>query len=244
MGWWSKVKKFVKKVVRKVKAAVRAAVRVIAEFFARIIDLYDLLFGFLTWPPKKLRIHIAILRNEKGGQLVDPITHDPVDAVDLDPAIRYATRVLKDRLNVKLMAYGKPMVQILDGPAPTAALQVHCDGGALGDEFDEAGEYFAGHLAGWNAIPISLGFPITVFVVRDVAGKDGCSLGPLTDYVTVDLDGVKTDSLMTHEIGHALGQIGHLGDVSNLMFASHSRGDRLRWWQKNLFRNSRHVTYL
>jgi hypothetical protein len=112
------------------------------------------------------------------------------------------------------------------------------------DELGEAGEYFAKRLAGWNAITISPGFPITVFVVRDVGGKKGCSLGLFTDYVTVDLDGVKSDSRMAHEIGYALGQFGHLGDSTNLMYKHDNRGDHVRWWQKNLFRNSRHVTYL
>ncbi|MDQ3495620.1 MAG: hypothetical protein M3485_08930 [Pseudomonadota bacterium] len=65
----------------------------------------------------------------------------------------------------------------------------------------------------------------------------------MTD-VTADLDGVATDSLMAHEIGHSLDQIGHLGDSNNLMYASSSRGPQLRWWQKNLCRNSRQVTYL
>jgi hypothetical protein len=235
MGLWSKIKKAVKKVVRVVRAVVRAVVRIVVTIVARLINVYDLLFGFLTWPPKKLRIHIAVLRDENGDQLVDPSA--------LGPAIKYITQVFKDRLNVKVVPYGKAMVQVLDGPAPSAALDVHCDGGALGDEFGEAGEYFAQHLAGWNVIPISLAFPLTVYVVRDVSGKQGCSLGPLTDYVTVDLDGVRTDSLMAHEAGHALGQIGHLGDTANLMHKGSARGDRLRWWQKNLFRNSRHVTY-
>jgi hypothetical protein len=231
MGWWSKIKK----VWRWVKAVVRAVARMVVEVVTRVLNFYDFFLGFLTWPPKKLRIHIAILRNENGAALAA--------TTDLDLAIQYATRVFKDRLNVKLLAYGKPLVQVLDGAAPTAALYVRCDGGAVLDELGEAGDYFAKHLAGWNAIPISLSFPITVFVVRDVDSKGGCSLGPFTDYVTVELDGVKSDSLMAHEIGHALGHFGHLGDSSNLMYKHNSRGDHVRWWQKNLFRNSRHVTY-
>lgn len=234
MGWLSKLKKAVKKAWRVVKAVVRVVVRVVVEVVNRVIGLFDLLLGFLNWPRKKLRCHIAILRDETGQALVAP--------GDLDLAVQYATRVFSDRFNVDFRAYGKPMVQILDGPAPTAALEVKCDSGALGEEFGEAGEYFAAHLAGWNAIPVSIHFPITVFVVRDVDGKQGCSLGPLTDYVTVDLAGVKTDSLMAHEIGHACG-LWHLDDSGNLMFADSARGDNVRWWQKNLFRSSRHVSY-
>lgn len=234
MGWWSKIKKVAKKVWRAVKAVVRVVVRVVAEVINRVIGIFDLLLGFLNWPRKKLRCHIAILRDETGTPLVA--------STDLDLAVQYAKRVFSDRFNVDFRAYGEPMVQILDGAAPTAALDVHCDGGAFKEEFGEAGEYFAKHLAGWNVIPVSIRFPITVFVVRNVDGKQGCSLGPLTDYVTVDLDGVKTDSLMAHEIGHSCG-LWHLSDSGNLMYAGSARGDKVRWWQKNLFRSSRHVSY-
>jgi hypothetical protein len=119
---------------------------------------------------------------------------------------------------------------------------VECGAGALGEEFGEAGEFFAKHLAGWNAIPISLTFPVTVFVVRDVEGTKGCSLGPLTDYVTLDTAGVKIASTMAHEVGHAC-SLWHSGSQSNLMFHDDNRGDGVKWFQKNLLRSSRHVTY-
>jgi hypothetical protein len=80
---------------------------------------------------------------------------------------------------------GKPGVQIIEGAAPTAALDVSCAGGAFSGEFEEAGDFFAKHLAGWNVIPISLGFPVSIFIVRSMIGADGCSIGPLTDYVTM-----------------------------------------------------------
>jgi hypothetical protein len=44
--------------------------------------------------------------------------------------------------------------------------------------------------AGWNAAPVSGAFPITVFIVKSVSGKAGCSLGPLTDQVTIEQAGV------------------------------------------------------
>jgi hypothetical protein len=84
-----------------------------------------------------------------------------------------------------VIPYGKPGVQIIEGAAPTAALDVSCAGGAFSGEFEEAGDFFAKHLAGWNVIPISLGFPVSIFIVRSMIGADGCSIGPLTDYVTM-----------------------------------------------------------
>jgi hypothetical protein len=230
MGLWSSVKSFAKKAWRGIKSAARQLGRVIAEVAGRIIGLPDLLLGFITWPSKKLRIKIRILSDQYGQAVASPS--------DLTPSIDYAKRVFKDRLNVKLLPYPgseNPIVDIIVDPAPSAALQVSCGSGAWGEEFGDAGEFFAGHLAG-------LVFPVTVFVVKDMSGADGCSLGPLTDYVTLDRAGVKSGNPLAHEVAHACG-LWHSGSKSNLMWKSPDRGDSLKWWQKNLFRSSRHVTY-
>lgn len=234
MGFWSKIKKAVKKVWQKVKAVVRSVVRIVAEAFGRIFGIFDLLLGFLTWPPKNLRVYIFILKDEQGRPIVSP--------TDLDPAIAFARKLLKDKFNVNLKAYSKTFVEVGDEPAPSYALEVGCGTDLFGQEYGDAGEYFAAHLAGWNAIPISLTFPITVFIVRDVQGKQGCSLGPLTDYIVADPNGVKNPSLIMHEIGHSCG-LWHSGDQSNIMFAESTRGDGVKGFQKNLFRSSRHVLY-
>lgn len=64
--------------------------------------------------------------------------------------------------------------------------------GIFQDLFDETGDYFTRHTAGWNAIPISLRFPITVFVINGIDdGYIGCSAGPFSDYVVVTKDGIK-----------------------------------------------------
>ncbi|MEK7729525.1 MAG: hypothetical protein AAB354_14010 [candidate division KSB1 bacterium] len=237
MGFWSslknKIKKVAKKVWRVVKAVVRVVVRVVMTVIGAVLGIADLLLGFIAWPPKKLRLHIFIL-SDQNGPLVNP--------GDLAPAIEYARKTLKDRFNVKLKAYSENFVEIIPGPAPNAALEVHCDSGAFKEEFWEAGEYFAKHLAGWNAIPVSLTFPITAFVVRDIDGKQGCSLGPLSDYVTIDLAGAKSDSTLAHEIGHAC-SLWHSKTQSNLMWHDTKRGNGAKWFQKNLLRSSRHVMY-
>lgn len=237
MGLWSsiknKIKKAAKKVWRVVKAVVRVVVRVVMTVVGLVLGIFDLLLGFVAWPPKKLRLHIFIL-SDQNGPLVNPS--------DLTLAIDYARKTLKDRFNVKLLPYSEGMVEIITTPAPSAALVVHCDSGALKEEFGEAGEYFAKHLAGWNAIPISLTFPITAFVVRDIVGKQGCSLGPLSDYLTLDLAGVKSDSTLAHEIGHSC-SLWHSKTQSNLMWPDTKRGNQVKWFQKNLLRSSRHVMY-
>lgn len=241
MGLWSSLKNKIKKALKKVWQVVKAVVRVAIRIFVAIVNnltlgLPDLLLGFLTWPEKKLRLHIFILSGPK-GPLINP--------GDLTPAVDYARKTLKDRFNVKLLPYSENMIEIIKEPAPNAALHVRCAGsGSLADEYGEAGEFFAKHLAGWNAIPISLTYPITVFVVQDIVNKIGCSLGPLTDYVTLSVDGVSSDngSTMAHEIGHAC-NLWHSGSQSNLMWADIPRGNNAKWFQKNLLRSSRHVQY-
>lgn len=237
MGLWSsikkKVKKAVKKVWRAVKAVVRVIVRVVVTIIGAVLGIFDLLLGFIAWPPKKLRLHIFIL-SDQNGAVISP--------TDLKPSIEHAKKVLKDKFNVKLKTYGETMIEIIEDPAPSAALNVKCDSGALKEEFGSAGEYFAKHLAGWNAIPISLTFPITAFVVKDIKGKEGCSLGPLSDYITLDPPGVKSQNTLVHEIGHSC-SLWHSGSKSNLMWPDDDRGDGVKWFQKNLLRSSRHVMY-
>lgn len=234
MGWWSSIKKAVKKAWRAVKATVRAIVKVVFEIVMRIINFV------LVWLPvqKKLRIQVFILRKENG----DPVLNDKASLTALQDALDYAIQTFKDRFDVKIKPYGNPVIQTLSGAAPTAALDVKCDSGAASNEWGEAGEYFANNLAGWNLIPLSLGFPVSVFVVRFIDGKIGCSLGPLTDYVTVSVDGANSLNTMAHELGHCCGLL-HREDVKNLMYPDDIRDNHVTGWQKFVVRNSRHCTF-
>ena len=238
MSFWSSITHAIKKAVQKVwhfvKAVVRLVVRIVATVWGLIVGLPDLLLGFLTWPEKKLRYQVFILSDEN-GRLIDP--------ADLQPSIDFFTKTFKDRFNVKLIAYGKPGVQVIEERAPAAALDVSCGGGAFSNEFGEAGEFFAQHLAGWNAIPISLGFPVSIFIVRSMSDADGCSIGPLTDYMTMTPGAVEELNVMAHETGHSC-NLWHSGSHSNLMWPDPSRGNDAKWFQENLLRASRHVQYL
>ncbi|WP_320826147.1 hypothetical protein, partial [Reinekea sp.] len=73
----------------------------------------------------------------------------------------------------------------------------------------------------------------------DVANNKGCSLGPFTDYVTVE---GKDPICLAHEVSHACG-LWHTGGRDNL--ANHiCGGTTLKGWQVEIVRSSRHVTYL
>lgn len=248
MGWWSKVKRAVKAVVRAAKALVRAIVRVVVVIVTSPTKVFDLVFGWLGWPPKKLRLHIAVLRSPTGPLLTD--------LNDLRPSIDLLKKVLKDRCNVNVLPYSSGnkneidnWAQVLTGIAPNAALQVRCDEGAVWDEGGEAGEYFAQNTAGWvgGFIPISLAFPVTIFIVEQVAGKIGCAVPVVTDYATVAASAVKSkdSSTLAHEVAHRC-NLWHLDRKNNLVYHNSDRTPPywLTWWQRNLLRASRHVTYL
>lgn len=224
MGWFSKL-----------KSVVRQIVRVVAEFGGRIVGLPDLLLGFVAWPRKKLRLHVAVLP-DAGSPLVTE--------AELRPSLDYIKRVFKDQFNVTVVPYSKSFVEVLTDPPPNEALDIDGSVDAWLADFGDAGDYFAKHLAGWNAIPVGFTFPVTVYVVRDVKGKKGYSPGgPLVDYVLLDVDGVRlSTSTLAHEVAHAC-ILWHSGTRSNLMFKSNTRGDKAKGFQKNLLRSSRHVLY-
>lgn len=250
MGWWSRLKKAVKKAVKKFVQIIKAVVRTTFRFGLFVlflgVNIWDLLFGFLNWPPKNLTLHIVIL-SDKNGPLVQE--------KDLIPSIEYARRVLKDRLNVKSRAYSRNFVETLKEPAPDYALNVKpCTlSGIFHEELGDSGEFYAKHIAGWNGAPISFRFPVTVFVIHDVTGGYvGCSPGLLGDYSLVVIDVIKENpaSTMMHEIGHSCNIIDHYWtDINDLMYGDYRdsnnniRGDRITWGKRNLIRASRHVTY-
>lgn len=243
MGLWSRIKKAAKKVWQKVKAVVRVVVRVVITIINNLtLGLYDLLLGFLAWPPKKLRLHVVVLSAPvpPGGGDDVPGLVPVVPMQEINDAIDRTKRIYKDKFNVEVKPYGKSFIEVLTTPAPPDALDFTC---GIGSEFGDAGEFFAQHLAGWNAIPISFTFPVTVFVVRNLNGQDlGCSMSVLGDYVVIDHDGLIDNVALPHEIGHTC-SLWHSGSSDNLMYKSSPAGENVKWFQKNLLRSSRHVQY-
>jgi hypothetical protein len=152
--------------------------------------------------------------------------------------------IFKRQANTELFFDEWPKVVTLTQAAPAYALDVRCGTGSWTEDMGDAGVYFRSKL--WAAQGESTssarglsgyGEPIAVFVVRDVAGKAGCSLGPLSDYVTVDR---VRGRLIAHELGHCCG-LWHVKDAGNLMLPAADKEEMTRA-QQAIFRNSRHVT--
>lgn len=214
--------------------------RLIHEFWDSLIDLFWRIVGvfgtiadLFGWEwEKRLRVCLIILRDEKGIEVATE--------AGLTPHIEAAKTIYKRAANVRLIVEG---IHTVIGPAPEAALDVGCDATAWWNDLwlpggwfevtanDECFEGNARRLLGWAS-------PVVVFVVRDVKGKLGCSLGPFSDYVTV---AGKDARCLAHELGHACG-LWHVDGRGNLMFAT-CGGMSLKKWQRVILRGSRHVTY-
>src|ERR687891_192468 len=170
-----------------------------------------------------------------------------VGAPDMILTFAGSRRRKKLRLRVCILRdeEGNPVATPADvDPAPQQALDSACVERSWQADFGPGGAFFRRHVARNTVGAITgSGAPITAFVVRDVLGRAGCSLGPLVDYVTVDMGALKGRTLrvLAHELGHACG-LPHSDDVENLMLPKRM-GERLASWQVSLLRGSRHVTY-
>ncbi|MCK4911174.1 MAG: hypothetical protein KAR83_06015, partial [Thermodesulfovibrionales bacterium] len=92
---------------------------------------------------------------------------------------------------------------------------------------------------------IGYGEPICAFVVRNISGASGCSMGPLNNYVTVVGSETTDKTTIAHEIGHTCG-LWHVGSpTDNLMYGTDNKDRRkMTTFQIVNLRNSKHVTYL
>ena len=114
-------------------------------------------------------------------------------------------------------------------------------------------EFYRRHSAPVDLATAVVGAPVTVIVVREIAGRvTGCSLGISADWVIVQaslFDRTKPntydETVLAHELGHAL-NLPHFRDRQNLMFPASSppgelRGTKLQGWQTAILHANRHV---
>jgi hypothetical protein len=182
--------------------------------------------------PRLLRLRVLILRDEEGTPVATP--------AEVEPALAEAGRVLREQAAIELVPALEPVVATLGVPAPSTALDSPCAQGSWRADFGTGGAFFRRFSARRGTSGPET--PVTVFVVRDVLGKAGCSLGPLVDYVTVDMGALKggTRRVLVHELGHACG-LPHSRAAENLMLPKRM-GERLQPWQAAVLRSSRHVS--
>lgn len=201
-------------------------------------------------PPRRLRVWVAPTGDFEG---VSQSWHQAIEVAD---------KILRREANVRLVPV-RPMsnpfnlpgwqaaagqydwVQQLGTAADQLQLDVGCNQRALKEDLGSNGGRLdrlalQGHPRGSYRRLTGWGAPIMALVVHSVsAGKlAGCSLGPLTDYITVRHD---KPVCLAHELGHACNLI-HSQDPNNLMNPT-CGGVHLSRWQVLVLRLSRHVTY-
>jgi hypothetical protein len=211
------------------------SINFIKDAFNRVLGAFDFVLSLLGMlPVKKLRVRFVILRDERGL----PVWDESLAHIAYEETMRILGRAAR----VELVPIGWRVVTAPHG-APRAALDVHCTDGAWSDDIGEAGAFYRSIMAKTPlGTVLGYGAPVTVFIVRSISDKNGCSLGLLTDYVTVEAGAIKpTRGLIAHEIAHACGLL-HSKDKDNLMYPS-GPGTTISRFQTAVFRNSRHVTY-
>jgi hypothetical protein len=213
------------------------AVSLLREILSRVVGLPDFLASLAGGTRrKKLRLRIVVLRDADGR---------PVAAQDeVAAAVEETTRLLAREAGTDVVAADGALVVTAETPAPPEALRSPCSSNGLWrTDLGSGGRFFRanGFRAGYRFL--GRGAPLTVFVVHDVVGKCGCSLGPFGDYVTIDAGGLGgTRRILAHELGHSCG-LPHTSREGNLM-RPRGPGERLTRLQRAILRGSRHVTYL
>jgi hypothetical protein len=198
-------------------------------------------------PEKRMKLLVVIQRDEQG---------QPVTTTDrVSKHLAYIIDSFKAEANVVVNAVGdtntsNDYIQVEPDSSAAETLDVRCGMGAFYDNIVTAGPSFDEKMlrdSYISALPrlVGHGSAVIAFAVRKFLdpAKAGCSLGPLTDYVTVDFS--RSDiSILAHEVGHAC-NLSHVDDDdTNLMKPGSPRGRHLSSWQITKVRISRHVTYL
>ncbi len=198
-----------------------------------------------TASPATLRVSCLILSDERGEPLLTPD--------QLTPALERADAIWQAGAGIRIRHLS---TRVVGEPAPTAALDPRANKLLLLDEVIGRNEFYH---RGLRLNPDSgtaleaVGRPITVIVVRDIAGNTtGCSLGISADWVVVQASLFRSaataqydETVLAHELGHAL-NLPHHPATDNLMYFSssppdHLRGTALNAVQRAVVNANRHV---
>jgi hypothetical protein len=266
---------FIGRVIEWILNIVKSLVSAVASLPDSILTLLGIM------PEKKLKLLVIIQNDSERKAVVNDVT-----AVYRD--IQYLINTFRSEMNIRVLptnwftynsafgdtSYGLAnFVKTDDGVSSNGTLDVCCDSCAAGDDLTSIG-------TGFNLMMARLGFstnarrligygaPVIAFAVRSYTdGKAGCSLGPLSDYVTVKFNETQSGGMfpagpflpvneltadkaldavtdLAHEVGHCCNLPHYDGQNNNLMNPAPTRTGHLTVWQKILVRSSRHVTYL
>jgi hypothetical protein len=234
-------------------AGLRQSVNFAREFAAWVTGLPQFLLGaFGVMPAKLLRVRVVVLSKAPGENVLG-IPDEGIEAA-LGPTLELTGQILWQQARVRLLPVDGRFVEVEREPAPKAALSVHCNQRAFLEDYEAAGRYFSRRLARAGASRIrGAGMPITAFVVAEIDGVVGCSIGPLADYVTLQPDAITAARpwALAHEIGHACG-LPHLNAIGRALFGGDNAtnlmdpsasGEQLTRRQALILRSSRHVTF-
>lgn len=219
-----------------------------------ILGLLDLLLSLIgVRPEKKLRLCTLLLKDRNGNLVAntaDAVTQlqNTIDIFFQEAnvrVIRSAPFQYDSGFAGKEKAKSK-WVKVNPDKSTSDILDVECNiKAALEDlwvigmkiDFFSITKFFYGNLRRL----IGYGAPVFILIVKELGGSTiGCSLGPLTDYVTIE---GRNLGCIAHELGHAC-NLWHSSKTNNLMRGSYSSSNnKLSNWQIALLRNSRHVTY-
>ncbi|HEX2092080.1 MAG TPA: hypothetical protein VHG28_06740 [Longimicrobiaceae bacterium] len=214
--------------------------------FWGVLSVFDVgLCALGVCPRKKLRLQVIVMVGERNTPMVDPAL--------LQPHVQQTVQIYRELADVDVVPLKDARSWVVASNTPASGphlLDVSCgaegfvkDLGIVGPDLD-----LQANVNGFDGAfrrLIGYGAPVFAFYVRTIDGGDGCSLGPLSDHVTVETQPTLSDAL-PHEIGHACG-LWHVDDAQNLMNTSAAYLNttvELLKWQKLLLRASRHVTYV
>lgn len=230
----------------------RQVLCIVQEVFVRGLGLLDMLLNLIGFrPEKRVRLRVIILQ-DAAGPIARKEDVSRLCEKTIDVFWQANIRVIPDTLfHLATPFHDKPKVSdayIREVDHGTIEGITRSGGGAASYLEDlwitgAALQWFMATRCFWGCFRRFLGYgaPLTCFVIRQIDGALGVSLGPLTDYLTMQELGKSGDATIAHEMGHACGLL-HASDPSNLMTGERT-DTQLTTAQKIWIRNSRHVTY-
>lgn len=230
--------------------------RMLKWLWNSLLSVIHLAFGILEIaadkigfrPTKKLRYFIVILSDEDNLPLEKPIK--VIEAINRTKQI-FSTQANIDLIPAfppwidptRLTGESKEGIFVLDYKSSRQILDLGCGVHAILNDLLLQGSTFQWidvyhfFYTGFRRF-FGCGVPVTIYIVRNISKKIGCSLGWLSDYVTIKKGHLKA---IPHELGHACNLL-HRNDPHNLMYPIGLTSEDLSPWQTALLRASRHVT--